>query len=204
VKIQYIVLHVELLKKNVSYVINIFFKYLLSLMIINTAIDLSDCDLKISRRLQKKQNCYNYFFNPTLDITLRNAKVFYVDPNNKFIVFIFSKVVNINLYLFCKSISDNLLFKTKQLAKRIMYSSTIHEKEAFPFYLVRENNEEFTIKCNVNNNIKSYFNNKLEKFKIPINGINYNSITLNIKNIWEDPARVGFNLDIKQLNQEIL
>ena len=127
-------------------------------MLIKKASDLSECELSISRRSQKISGCFNYFFNPSLTIILRDAKVFYVDPNNKFLVFIFSKVKNINLYLFCKSISNNLLYKTKELAKKIMYSSTIHTKESFPFYLVRENNEEFTIKCNKesNNKIKFY------------------------------------------------
>ena len=170
-------------------------------MLIKKATDLTD-DLVISRKSQRKKECYNYFFNPSLSISLRDAKVFYVDPNDKFIVFIFSKTTNINLYLFCKSISNTLLYKTKDLSKRIMYSSTIHEKTAFPFYLVRENNEEFTIKCNkdYNNKIKCYYDNELVSFNTPKSNAIYDSVVLDIKNIWEDQTRVGFNLDIKQVN----
>ena len=168
-------------------------------MLISSAQDLHDTELSISRKSQKKKDCFNYFFNPSLDISLRNSKVFYVDPSCKFIVFIFSKVEYMNLFLFCKSISNTILFQTKCLAKRIMYSSNIDSKEAFPFYLIRENNEEFTVKCNINNNIKFYFENNLEKFRPPKNGIVYDKVVLNIKNIWEDTTRIGFNMDIKEI-----
>ena len=168
-------------------------------MLISTAQDLHNIQLSISRKSQKKRDYFNFFFNPQLDISLKNSKVFYIDPNSKFIVFIFSKVENINLFLFCKSISSNILFQTKSLAKRIMYNTVIDEKEAFPFYLVRENNEEFTIKCNMCSNIKFYFENNLEKFRIPRNGLVYDKVILNIKNIWEDTTRIGFNIDIKEV-----
>jgi hypothetical protein len=164
----------------------------------------NELETTLSRRAQKKKDHYNYFFNPVIEIALRNARVFYVDPNCKFIVFIFSKLTDINLYLFCKSISNTLLYKTKKLAKEILYTTKIHDKESFPFYLKRDNDTEFTIKCNVNNAIKFYYNNDLERFKVPTTGMLYNTVYINIKNIWEDITRVGFNLEIKSIHQEMI
>jgi hypothetical protein len=167
-------------------------------MLLLNSKDLADLDLVISRKSQKQKNCFNFFMNPTIDIQLFNNKVFYSD--NKTIVFIYSKIDNMNLYLFCKYLSENLLYKTKILAKKIMYGSTFDEKKIFPFYFERDNKEEFTIKCNVNNNIKFYENNKLSHFSIPRKGAVYDKIILNFKNIWEDTTRVGFNMDIKEMH----
>lgn len=167
-------------------------------MLISNGQEFSELDLTISRKKQKNPNCFNYFFNPSLDIQIFNNRVFFVDT--KTIVFIYSKKDNINLYLFFKNTSNQLLYKTGVLAKKTMYTSTFNEKIKFPFYFERSNEEEFTIKCNINNNIKFYENDSLDRFTLPRSGAVYNKIILNFKNIWEDPTRVGFNIDLKEIH----
>lgn len=173
-------------------------------MHIKNTNDLYNTQIVISKRDQKQKNSSNFFFSPVLDIELLNARVWYIDF--KTIVFIFNKSENLNLYLLLKNISKTLLTKTEYYAKQITYSSSFGTKTKFDFISDRnsrdKNNleiQEFTIKCFIPQNIKLFHEQKEVKYRMPVGGNIFDKIILHIKNIWEDPTRIGFNIEAKEL-----
>jgi hypothetical protein len=174
-------------------------------MLIQNTNDLHDTQIAISKKIQKQKNSFNFFFSPSLDIKLRNARVWYIDL--KTMVFIFNKSENLNLYLFLQNISKTLLTKTEYYAKQITYSSSFGTKTKFDFISNRISKDkddleiqEFTIKCFIPPTIKLFHEQKEVKYNSPLKGNIFDNITLNIKNIWEDPTRIGFNIEVKELH----
>jgi hypothetical protein len=174
-------------------------------MHIKNTSDLYDTVISITKKLQKQKNSANFFFSPTLYIELHNARVWYIDF--KTMVFIFNKSENLNLYLLLQNISKTLLAKTEYYAKQITYSSSFGTKTKFDFLSNRNYKDkndleiqEFTIKCFIPPGIKLFHEQKEVKYQMPLKGNLFDKITLNIKNIWEDPTRVGFNIEVKELH----
>jgi hypothetical protein len=174
-------------------------------MHIKNSNDLYNTVISISKKIQKQKNSSNFFFSPTLDIELHHARVWYIDF--KTMVFIFNKSENLNLYLFLQNISKTLLTKTEYYAKQITYSSSFGTKTKFNFLSNRNSRDkndleilEFTIKCFIPPSIKLFHEQKEVKYQMPLKGNLFDKITLNIKNIWEDPTRIGFNIEVKELH----
>lgn len=147
----------------------------------------------------KKPTGKNYFFIPNIGLKLYNAKVSWIDPSKKNISFSFNKRDNINLLIMLKSIFSKL--------HDIYNRKANHPKPISSFFF--EKDDSFYIRCYLPNirgkyHILSYFNDDSEEFTIPKLSSIYNIIIVDIRNIWEDDNKAGFNLELKETSLEIL
>jgi hypothetical protein len=166
-------------------------RFILNSEIINDLI--SSNTLKLIEKHQRGCSGKNYFFTPTIGLKLYNTKITWIDPFKKNISFSFNKYENSNLYIMLKYINKSLV----NIYKKQVYNPI---NNVSPFYY--EKGDYFYIKCFLPNtngkyHITSLFNNIEEQFIIPKVGYSYNTIVLDIKNIWEKD-NVGFNLELKE------
>jgi hypothetical protein len=166
-------------------------RFILNSEIINDLI--STDTLQLIEKFQRGSG-KNYFFTPTIGIKLHNPKITWIDSFKKNISFSFNKYDNINLYIMLKHINTSLSYLYKQKA----YNPT--DNIASFFY---EKGNYFYIKCylpNTNNKyqIVSMFNDNEEIFTIPKVNSFYNTVVLDIRNIWEKNNQAGFNLELKE------
>lgn len=148
--------------------------------------------LSIQETFQKRSG-KNYFFSPTIAIKLLNPKVSWIDSYKKNISFSFNKYDNLSLLNFLKYVQQRLvqLYNTKSYNPQNVAS------------IYYEKGDYFYVKVylpNVNNkyNIVSQFNGEQEQFKIPRVGITYDSVIIDIRNIWEKDNLAGLNLELKE------
>lgn len=172
-----------------------------SRIILNSEIinDLISSKTLVLQSKFKKQNGKNYFFIPNIGIKLFNAKVSWIDPFKKNISFAFNKRDNMSLLIMLRYINDRLIF--------VYNNKSIYPKPVAPFFF--EKDELFYIRCYLPNikgkyHIESYFNNNLESFTIPKLSSIYNIIIIDIRNIWEDENKSGFNLELKETSLLII
>lgn len=164
--------------------------------ILNSEImnDLVSTDtLKLIEKYQRGSG-KNHFFTPTIGLKLYNPKVTWVDPYKKNLAFSFSKNNNLNLYTMLKHINTSLssIYKQKAYNPIDNISSFFYEK-----------GEYFYIKCYLPNTNKKYqiisfFNDSEEPFNVPRTGASYNTVIVDIRNIWEKDNHAGFNLELKE------
>lgn len=166
-----------------------------SRIILNSEIvnDLIYSNTLVLQEKFQRNNGKNYFFIPNIGLKLFNAKVAWIDPSKKNISFSFNKYDNLTLLSMLRYINDKLIniYKNK--------SATPHTVSPF-FY---EKGDLFYIRCYLPNikgkyHIESYFNETVEKFTIPKLSSIYSIIIIDIRNIWEDDIKAGFNLELKE------
>jgi|688.fasta_scaffold1142414_1 hypothetical protein len=146
-----------------------------------------------------KNGFRNYFFSPNIGIKLYSPKVSWLD--SKGISFCFNKVENMSLLDLLKYINSSLdkiyiNYKTNYgLPNDSQLSSLYYEKGDF-----------FYIKCHLPNSNGKYFityNSDIEKngtYTRPRIGCVYNSVTIDIRNIWEtDNKKAGVHLELKEI-----
>lgn len=145
----------------------------------------------------QKGNGKNYFFVPTIAIKLYNAKISWIDPYKKNISFSFNKYENLTLLNMLKSINKDLIYVyNKKSDEPMPVSSFFFEKDEF-FYV-----RVYLPNTNGKYHIESIFidgseNQEKTQFNIPRLNCIYSSIIVDIKNIWENQTRSGFNLELK-------
>lgn len=153
-----------------------------------------------------QKNTINYYFIPTIGITLYNPKVSWIDPLKKHISFSFYKYPELkgtNNYT-----SLNLIKKCNDVLGNIYknYEYDNNEKQVAPFFY--EKGDYYYIRCylpksKVFYNIISQYDdeNITTLFKIPSKETIYNNITIEFRNIWEDISNslVGFNIELKEV-----
>lgn len=166
-------------------------RFILNSEIINDLI--STNTINILEKYQRKGG-KNYFFTPTISLKLYNPKVTWVDSTKKNISFLFKKYDNLTLYTMLKNINQSLInfYKNKAYNPIENISSFFYEKGDY-----------FYVKCylpNMNGKflITSVFNDVEEDFKPPHVGLTYNTVILDIRNIWEKDNHAGFNLELKE------
>lgn len=152
-----------------------------------------------------KNNFKNYFFSPNISIKLYNPKVTWVDNNN--VSFSFEKYVTIENNIIVKS--DNIAFldllrniNTSLLKVLYDYKENYGhiQNESLPC-LFYEKDRYFYIKCNLpNKNGKFFIKTQDSNFIKPRIGTEYTSVILDIRNIWELNDKVGFRLELKEIN----
>lgn len=165
--------------------------------ILNSEImnDLVSTDtLKLIEKYQRGGAGKNYFFTPTIGIKLYNPKITWVDPYKKNVAFSFSKIENLNLHIMLKHFNKALSSIYKQKAYNPIDNMS-------PFFY--EKGDYFYIKCYLPNTnkkyqITSFLNNEEEPFIIPKVGCSYNTVIVDIRNIWEKDNHAGFNLELKE------
>jgi hypothetical protein len=163
----------------------------------NVLKDLVETDtLKILKKSQKVSGNSNYYFTPNLSLELYNPKVMFVTP--KFIVLEFDRVKHASLLTLIKGINSTLLY---QLRKRYseLYSKNIYD-------IVSEKESTFTIRCFLPNSSGKYFinctNNQNETltYKLPRVSSQYDIATVEIRNVWVNGEKSGFNIELKNVH----
>lgn len=167
-----------------------------SRIVLNSTI-LNELTTSNTLYLQKKftkKDVVNYFFVPNIGLKLYKAKISWIDPFKKHVSFSFNKYESSSLLDLLKSVYTKLiiLFKAK----------TGTDTLVSPFYF--EKGDNFFIRCYLPNtkgkyNIESLFNNIPEQFSIPRLLYTYDVIIVDIRNIWVDSTRAGFNLELKEV-----
>lgn len=148
--------------------------------------------LELQTKFQRN-NGKNYYFIPNIGIKLFNAKVTWMDSFKKNISFAFNRYENLSLLNMLKHINEKLTM--------VYNKKSIYPKPLSPFFF--EKDDSFYIRCYLPNtkgkyHIESYFNNESEGFMIPKISNVYNIIIIDIRNIWEDDNKSGFNLELKE------
>lgn len=166
-------------------------RFILNSEIINDLI--STETLKLLEKFQRGSG-KNYFFTPTIGLKLYNPKITWIDSFKKNISFSFNKYDNMSLYTMLKHIYTSLSYLYKKKAYNPIDNIA-------PFFY--EKGDYFYIKCYMPNTggkyqIISMFNDKEDKFTIPMVNSSYDVIVLDIKNIWEKNNQAGFNLELKE------
>lgn len=148
----------------------------------------------------KRGDGKNYFLIPNVGIKLYNAKVSWIDPSKKNLSFCFNRYENLSLLTMLQYIDSRIVATLKD--------KTSMAKNVAPFYFVK--GDYFYIRCYMPNtqrtgtyNITSYFNNNLEPFDVPRILSVYSAVIIDIRNIWEDNDRAGYNLELKEVSLDI-
>lgn len=137
----------------------------------------------------------NYYFAPTIGIKLYNAKVLFSDQKN--ITFQFDKWKNPSLYKMLQHINTVLLQKYKKSSDQVpaitynIFSETEDHVNIRVF--LPSSKGKYTIHVQDNEEHSAL------EFKIPRKGIIYDVVVLEIRNIWEQSTRSGFNLELKSI-----
>lgn len=151
--------------------------------------------LCIVRKSQKIKDSYNYFFSPVLQIDLYGATVSWRDA--KHVVFRFDKYANLGLLTMLRNVSERLLSKIK-------HTYIVRAESVFNIHQEQENT--FTIRCGLvcnkgRYNVKDDSDGLMdgEYFKLPRIGCCFEQVSVEIRNAWEDPRRLGFNIELKRV-----
>lgn len=148
--------------------------------------------LSIIKKIQKTNDAYNYYFNPSISIEIFKPKV--IICNQNYMVFEFNKYENLGLYKMLESINEQLYNFLKNFYP-------IQTEMCYKIFSDIEG-DKFTIRCHLPKVGRKYlitskFSNNDVPFILPKVNCIFDSITIDIKNIWEQNNRVGFNLELK-------
>lgn len=131
--------------------------------------------LRINMKPQRSGQGNNYLFNPYLSLTFTNVSV--IEVGSKYVVFRLNQ-----------SEGEECMRLGKHLQNYLKRSYYVHD--TLPFYnIVNENdNGEFLIRC--------YYCLPQSK-RISLQRLQQiQSITLDIKNVWHLPDKLGFNVEL--------
>lgn len=165
---------------------------------------LDNVNIKIFK-FTNKNNFKNYFFSPNISIKLYNPKITWIENNN--ISFSFQKYATIENNIIVKNDNISLLDLLRNINTTLLkifydykenYGHTQNEDLPCLFY---EKDTHFYIKCNLpNKNGKYFIKTQDQDFTKPKIGTEYTSVILDIRNIWEINDKVGFRLELKEIN----
>jgi hypothetical protein len=155
-------------------------------------------ELKVMTKRQPQTNNYNYYLSPNIGFCLYNPKIIVVNP--KFLVLQFNKVDNINLLNLLRNASESIY-------KHVKKSNYIVETTKF-YHIESEQENTFSIRCYLPHVRNKYFikvelnncyGNEESKFWLPPKNSTYDSVILEIRNMWLNDEKVGFNLELKSI-----
>jgi hypothetical protein len=152
---------------------------------------IADNVLKVFKKNQKNVDNCNYYFTPSIGLSLYSPKVKYLDK--KFLVFEFDKTNNINLLHMFRHINTILQNKIKRDFSE-MFDKTIHDF----FY---EDDCIFTIRFYLPNYNGKYLVNveNDRRFYLPRIGCIYHNIKVEFRNVWKSNNKYGFNIELKNV-----
>lgn len=166
--------------------------------IVLTSLDvLEKLELSVSRKSQKANDCYNYFFSPSLSIRLYKPSISVV--NKDYIVFKYDKYYSSGLYHYLESISERLyaligrFYNTKDLQKDnilLVNENSIYLKAHLP----HKNNRYFISVHNTDTNTLS------NCFVLPNTNAVYDEVVVDIRNVWQYKGKLGFRLELKYVS----
>jgi hypothetical protein len=145
-----------------------------------------------------KNGFRNFFFAPNIGIKLYSPKVSWIDA--KGISFCFNKHENLSLLDLLKYINSSL---DKIYINYKKYNGLPSKTILSPLYY--EKGDFFYIKCHLPNSKGKYFikyNSDLDNdssFSKPRIGCIYNSVIIDIRNIWETDLKSGVHLELKEI-----
>jgi hypothetical protein len=159
---------------------------------INTLI--STKSLHVSRKQQKIRGNFNYFLSPQMCLRIFNCKVLISDP--KYIVLEFDKITDSTLYFFLQKISKSLIDYTTSIFN-------LSEENIF-YSLYSDVDSKFTIRCYLPQSQKKYttkyyVDNEEMPFKCIKPRIFIDQVIIDVKNIWQNNNRIGFNLELAKV-----
>ena len=163
---------------------------------IETLNDLIYSDvLKVLKKRQKVNSNVNYYFNPNLSVQLFNAKALIV--NQKYIVLEFDKTTHLSLLLFLRAISDKLI--------NFLKSKDCDLFDVSIYNIMSELENTFTIRCHLPNNKGKYFiessmSGQKQEFRVPRAKCVIDVATIEIRNVWGQDKKYGFNVELKSVN----
>lgn len=145
--------------------------------------------LKPIRRSQKNVG-YNYFFTQNLPLTLFNPKI--ISIKDTYIVLQFEKRDSLELLKMLRNISESL-YELIRSNWNMTSTSTY-----YPIHSEQETT--FSIRCSLNRSkCTSVFDNEVVNFSLPRVGVTLKAVTAEIKNIWESGSKLGFNIELKSI-----
>lgn len=161
-------------------------------------MSLYESNIKILKRNQKTQGNANYYFSPIISFELYNAKVIFINP--KFLVFEFDKYKCSTLF--------NLLQKSYNVLQNELKKnySELFDKNIYSF--IAEQETTFTIRCHLPNKNGKYFitckdiNQNDLKFNLPRSNINYSMVIIEVRNLWSNNDKYGFNIELKHIKYD--
>ena len=163
-------------------------------MILLNSDVLDETNISVCRKKQASGSGSNFFFSPNIGLKVYNAKVLIV--TQKYIVFTFDKRTHLSLLNLFRKINNRL----QTIIKHTFYDLKDHPIHS----MISENEETFTIRCNLPNYrgkylVKSYQNNMEIKFNLPnINAV-FDCILIDIKNLWQLNDTLAYNVELKTL-----
>jgi hypothetical protein len=151
--------------------------------------------LSIVRKPQKAIGSFNYFFTPTLSLTLYNPKVML--SNNKFIVLEFDRYRQLSLFTMLKSVHNQLTCYLKR-------SYVVDCDNCYG--IASENESTFTVRCSLPQSggryrIQCETNGVESKFQVPRSGLSLEKVNVEIRNVWYSDSRLGYNLEVKGVSE---
>ena len=146
---------------------------------------------KLSVLVKNQKFGCNYYFAPAIGIRLYDPKVVFSDSKN--ITFELNKWKTPSLFKMLQNINNVLLDKYKRVSNNIPNNVYNFFNEKDDTILIKS----FLPKSKGNYLIKSISDKEEDVFTIPRRGMVYDCIILEIRNIWEQPTRSGFNLELK-------
>lgn len=155
-------------------------------------------ELKVITKRQHKTNNYNYYLTPNIGFCLYNPKIIVVNP--KYLVLQFNKYDNINLLNLLRYTSESIFNHVKK-SNYIVQTTTFYHIES-------EQENTFSIRCYLPQ-VRNKYSIKVElnnyslgeeiKFWLPPKNSTYDSVILEIRNMWLNNEKVGFNLELKSI-----
>ena len=153
--------------------------------------------LVISRKPQKIKGNYNFSISPLLCLRIYNVKVLISDT--KYIVLEFDKIENGSLFMLLLKIDKHITEYLKNIFN-FPDNITFHS-------IYSDVDTKFTLRCylpQTNNkyNIKYYVDNQEETFQCLHKNSVLKEVIIDVKNIWQNKDRVGYNLELKKVYLE--
>ncbi len=151
--------------------------------------------LYVSRKSQRTAGNYNYYFTPSIGLTLYNGKVLF--PDDKSFVLEFPKSSCLSLY--------HLLLNTgKWLEDSIKrnFIDSFSLCHGLCFENFKEVNDTFRIRVNFGNskNIKVYDESGDQiRFTVPNKNAILQECTVEIKNAWKQNGVLGYNIELREI-----
>lgn len=151
--------------------------------------------LTIIQKSQKNSDNFNYYITPNLTLQLFGGKVIVSDP--KYLVLQFDRVASISLL--------NLLRTTSSCLSDYLKSCVDVDTELI-YPLFSEQESTFTIRIYLPHVKRKYFietyitdDDEVVPFRTPRIGAVLKEARVEIRNLWQNKGRIGFNLELKYL-----
>lgn len=147
----------------------------------------------INRKSQKTKDNYNYYVTPNVGLKLYNARV--LACTSRFIVLRFERRDSINLLILLKYVSESLIYLVKQ-----QYPDEY--KTTYDIHVDQE--DYFTVRCYIPcTNGKYHINQHVDgqdvRFTIPRVNTTIKELDVDIRNLWKDNGKLGFNVEVKEI-----